>query len=122
MKTKIAAVVGVILVILGSIIGVAAGLPADITGAVVVVLGAGAAAYGLWKNRNPEKPKWMTITAIVLICAGAFVAGFCGFSESALTNIVGAVVSIVMALIGVFTSRHLTKDIRLKEKAAKLAK
>lgn len=119
MKAKIATVVGVCLVVLGSIIGVAAGLPVDIVGAATVFLGAGAAAYGLWQNRNPNKPKGLTITAMVLVCGGALIAGFTGFSESALTSIMGAVISIVMAIAGILTAKHLTKEEKLKKNIEK---
>lgn len=116
MKEKIATVVGIILVILGTIIGVATGyVAADITGLAIALLGAGAVAYGMWKNRNKEKPAWLSILSIVLICAGAFIAGFTGFAEEAMISIVGAVVSIVLVIIGLITNAVAHKEVKKVE-------
>ena len=112
MKTKIATVVGIVLVIVGAVLGVGfAGIPvADITALAVSLIGAGAAAYGIWKNKNPEKPVWANISTIVFICAGAFIAGFCGFSDKVMVSVIGAVASIVLVIFGVLTDKHLKKE------------
>ena len=101
-KKKIAFIIGIIMVIGGIIIGCFSFPGAELTSFAMSLFGAGALCATLWKDRNKEVPSWLSIVALVMVGAGAFLIGFLGLLEMEVFNkLIGYVIAIVMIIIGV---------------------
>ena len=105
MVNKILTVIGLALVVAGAAVAAATGFElAQLTGLAVTMFGAGLAAASLWKEREGKGKSWVNVLVLVLVTAGAFILGLTGvLSESAVTTVIGCVVSIVLIIAGIIT-------------------
>lgn len=105
MRKNLFLVLGICLMIIGVVISYFADFQlADATGFATVMFGAGLAAATLWEKRNPESPILLPLIGIILIGAGAFILGFCGFAETTMTTIITSVFGLVAIIAGIIFS------------------
>ena len=106
MSKKLLTIIGLLLVIAGTVIATCVGFTAaKLTGFAVTMFGAGLATADLWKSRKEGSKTWLNILAICFVGVGAFIAGVTGFvTESTVTTIIGCVISIVLVITGIITS------------------
>lgn len=115
-KKKIFTLVGIVLVAAGVVLGMFAFPAANITGFAVAVLGAGIAAYTLWKSRKEGTPKWVSIVSMILIGIGALVAGFLGlFDKEDFPAFIGYIIAAVVFIAGLLGYHFIPKALAKKE-------
>lgn len=110
MKKRILLIIGLVLVVVGTIFANLANLTlTDTIGFAVTMFGAGLAAASLYNKRDKSKATWWTILSMVLIGLGAGLLGFGGFVEETMTTIITSIFGIVSIIAGLIVSAVTTK-------------
>lgn len=104
MKNKLFLILGIGLVVIGSIISAIANFEnSAIIGFASVMLGAGISCSELWEKRDKSKSSWLAIIALICIGLGCFCLGFMGFAETTVISIISGVIGFVVIIIGILT-------------------
>ena len=111
---KIFKIIGIILVIAGSAIIAFTKIPvADAVGIAIAALGLATTIVATWKKS--ESKTWKEGLSIALLVAGAFLLGFAGFSETVVTELITAIVGVVVLIVGLITSLTIKSTTDTKE-------
>lgn len=106
MKNKVPLIMSILFIVAGALIGFFAKFDgADLTAFAMTMFGAGLAVSQLWEKKNPEAKKPLVILAIVLVGAGAFIAGLTRMiTEEQVAQIIGYVIALALLIAGIVSN------------------
>lgn len=112
MKKNWLTIIGVLLIVVGTVICyLAKWQMADVAGFAVTMFGSGLATANLWDKRDKTAKTWLSVLSLVLVGVGAFVTGFGGIlAESLVTTIITSVFGFVAIIAGLIVSAIANKS------------
>lgn len=102
MNEKVSRIVCTLLIVVGVVFGYFADFATgQLVGFAVTMFGVGVAISKMWKERNPEKPDWLSIVTMAVIGVGALISGFTNvLTEDSLSSLISNVIAILMIVFG----------------------
>lgn len=103
MKNKIFLIIGIALLVIGSGLACFTDIYSDIPALAVAAFGLGVLVVTIWNKSEVKGPK--VIVSITCITISGFFCAIAGLAQDTMTNIIAAVIALVLLLIGVIAGK-----------------